>query len=380
MEDQKLYRTLDAAAMVGITSKEPKNTRYLFMRIMKELGLSPADTKTREGKGGQAEKFWSEEQIAVAKEYYNAHRRNSSPVEDNPNNEVDSVQDSPVTTEPVNDENDDELIDPPARTAADVNDNHDEKLTVQPVSAEIITIDQRAARIRKLTADVQRGIIEIGNELIAAKEEVGHGGWADWLKENFDWTQQTANRFMRVSERFGKLNNVVQFKPSTLQAMLALPEGTEEEFIEEQTEKGTPLEKQSARQVKKNVDEWKQKHAEEIAGEYLNVTGAEKNNQTVEELNHAVTPAVTDSKVTDNTAATVSDTHPTAPANDDDRSILPKYAIITTEQVTAIRELINQTDDWQKIKMIKDSLLELAREISKVIALTEAKIGELSSE
>ena len=130
-------------------------------------------------------------------------------------------------------------------------------------ASEIITLEDRANRIRKLQADVQRGIIEIGFELIAAKKEIGHGGWADWLATNFDWTQQTANRFMRVSERFGKLNNVVQFKPSTLQAMLSLPEGDEEAFIEAQADKGKPIESQSAREVKAAVKDWNQQHNEE---------------------------------------------------------------------------------------------------------------------
>lgn len=130
-------------------------------------------------------------------------------------------------------------------------------IDVAPVS-ETITLEDRANKIRQLQADVQRGIIAIGFELIAAKKEIEHGGWADWLKENFDWTQQTANRFMRVAERFGKLNNVVQFQPSTLQAMLALPEGDEERFIEAQAEAGKPVESQSARDVQKAVKEWNQ--------------------------------------------------------------------------------------------------------------------------
>lgn len=130
-------------------------------------------------------------------------------------------------------------------------------------ASEIITLEDRANKIRQLQADVQRGIVEIGFELIAAKKEIGHGGWADWLATNFDWTQQTANRFMRVSERFGKLNNVVQFKPSTLQAMLSLPEGDEEAFIEAQADKGKPIESQSAREVKAAVKDWNQQHNEE---------------------------------------------------------------------------------------------------------------------
>lgn len=38
------------------------------------------------------------------------------------------------------------------------------------------TLEARAERIRRLQADVQRGIIEIGFELIAAKKTVVHGG------------------------------------------------------------------------------------------------------------------------------------------------------------------------------------------------------------
>lgn len=131
-------------------------------------------------------------------------------------------------------------------------------IAVEPV-AESITLDERANRIRRYQDDVQRKIIEIGNELIAAKKEIGHGNWAQWIETEFYWTQQTANRFMRVAERFGNLNNVVQFQPSQLQAMLLLPEGDETAFIEQQTEAGHPVEKQSAREVQAAVKKWNQR-------------------------------------------------------------------------------------------------------------------------
>lgn len=131
--------------------------------------------------------------------------------------------------------------------------------TEEPPVVESITLDERANRIRRYQDDVQRKIIEIGNELIAAKKEIGHGNWAQWIETEFDWTQQTANRFMRVAERFGKLNNVVQFRPSQLQAMLLLPEGDETSFIEQQTEAGHPVEKQSAREVQAAVKKWNQR-------------------------------------------------------------------------------------------------------------------------
>ena len=384
MEDTKLYRTLEAAAMVGIMSKEPKNVRYLFMRIVQKLSLSPADEKTREG-GGKPEKFWNAEQIAAIKEYYNAHRRNSSTSEDEltKNNEVDSVPNSPATIEPVatNDEtnNDDN---PKLSSEEPTANKNDDNFIVSPIS-ETITLDERANRIRKLQADVQRGIIEIGQELIAAKAAVGHGNWSAWLEKEFSWTQRTANNFMRVAERFGKLEK-------TLQAMLQLPAGDEQEFIEAQTAAGKPIETQSARAVQSAVKQWK--NTKEVGrGEYINVTGAEKNNPIVEELNHTTTPTELDSKATNNPTVPVSDfdsnpkpvddqdtrtIEPDTAANDDKRSVLQKYTIITPEQITAIRDLINQTDDLQTIKAIHDSLLELGREIGEVVLLTEAKIGE----
>lgn len=132
------------------------------------------------------------------------------------------------------------------------------------VEAEIVTLNQRADRIRKLAADVTRGIIEIGNELIAAKAEIGHGNWATWLETEFQWTQRTANNFMRVAERFGKLENVFQFKPSTLIQMLALPVGSEDEFIAQQAESCKPVNEMKARDVQKAVKKFNQQRNGEL--------------------------------------------------------------------------------------------------------------------
>jgi hypothetical protein len=45
-------------------------------------------------------------------------------------------------------------------------------------------------------------IIEIGRELIAAKAAVPHGGWLPWLAEEFEWTDETARKYMRVAQAF----------------------------------------------------------------------------------------------------------------------------------------------------------------------------------
>ena len=129
------------------------------------------------------------------------------------------------------------------------------------MEVEEVTLETRAERIRQLQADVQRGIIEIGFELIAAKKEVGHGGWADWLKSEFNWSIRTAQNFMAIADRFGQTKSISFLTTTTLIKMLALPEGDEEAFIEAQAQAGSPVEKQSARQVQQVVKQWKKPKA-----------------------------------------------------------------------------------------------------------------------
>lgn len=47
---------------------------------------------------------------------------------------------------------------------------------------------------------------EAGKLLAEAKEKVGHGGWIEWLAENFKGTRQTAAKYMRVHKSLSTLN------------------------------------------------------------------------------------------------------------------------------------------------------------------------------
>lgn len=65
-----------------------------------------------------------------------------------------------------------------------------------------MTLSQRADRIRSLV-NVARGcIIEISRELIEAKQDIPHGYWLPWLEREFGWTEDTAQRYMRVANAF----------------------------------------------------------------------------------------------------------------------------------------------------------------------------------
>jgi hypothetical protein len=59
---------------------------------------------------------------------------------------------------------------------------------------------KHAAVIRRTAKRLIKDIVEIGRRLSIAKKLVGHGNWAGWLKEEFDWSEGTALNFMRVFE------------------------------------------------------------------------------------------------------------------------------------------------------------------------------------
>lgn len=124
-----------------------------------------------------------------------------------------------------------------------------------------LTLDERAVVIREVGKVEALAAIIRGQELIAAKAQVGHGNWEKWLAAEFGWSDRAAQNYMQIARRFGNSKSAfLQFaKKSTLDAMLALPEGEEENFVEAQASEGRPVESQSARQIKRSVSEYKAK-------------------------------------------------------------------------------------------------------------------------
>lgn len=327
--EQELFSTAQIADELEHKSKNPRRD---VLNIAKRLGFTPAleQTRSHNGKtaGGRPEKLWSREQRdAILADNHNRHKEPAQI--DSPDETPQAVDD---TQEPITDAK--PVADPPVEPA--------------PV-VEVVTLADRANRIRKLQADVQRGIIEIGNELIAAKKQVGHGNWSAWIDKEFSWSDRTARRFMAVAERFGKMDNVVRFQPSVLQAMLALPEGDEQEFIDAQAAAGTPVEKQSAREVQKNVKQFKQRQAAKKDSD---------NTEPVDELQ----PVRTDVDAEEIEAReVVAEPMPAAvslPAQmnepDEDTNV-----VTTPAQVAAIiRKLIDETDDDQQLNSLKIALTD----------------------
>lgn len=127
--------------------------------------------------------------------------------------------------------------------------------TVESVTLEIKTLHRQAQNLMLGYA------IEIGRRLVEVKELLPHGEWGEYLKTQVDYSQSTANNFMRIFEEYGSsqqcifgaeansqtLGNLPYTKALTL---LALPAEEREEFVIEHN-----VEELSTRELKELIKE-----------------------------------------------------------------------------------------------------------------------------
>lgn len=135
-----------------------------------------------------------------------------------------------------------------------------------------------AAEIRDIHSQTQKVVIynaiEIGRRLVEAKSLLQHGEWSNWLKESVNYSQSTANNFMRLFEEYGA-NQITLLDNNTKSpiydrltysqavALLAVPEEEREEFIEaHDVENMSTRELQDAIKAKEAAEK-KAKEAEE---------------------------------------------------------------------------------------------------------------------
>ena len=129
----------------------------------------------------------------------------------------------------------------------------------------MVSPEKLGEEIRELTRQAKAMTlyygVEIGRRLEAAKSMVPYGGWGAWLKENTEFSQATATRFMRVFNEYGAAQiGIFGAVPesSTLQnlsisnalRLLAVPEDEREEFAE-----AVDAENLSARELEKAIKE-----------------------------------------------------------------------------------------------------------------------------
>lgn len=121
------------------------------------------------------------------------------------------------------------------------------------MSETVITVPVRdintiTSEIRYIQNDVQQyaaqGALKIGERLCEAKELLGHGEFLPWIKDEFGWTDRTAQKLMAVYREFGDSQKSL-FGPeintktysdlpvSKLYLLISVPESEREDFVKE---------------------------------------------------------------------------------------------------------------------------------------------------
>jgi len=114
-------------------------------------------------------------------------------------------------------------------------------------------------KITKLTSEIliykqqtAQNIIEIGKRLIEAKEMLPHGEWLPWLQEKVEFTERTAQRFMKAANEFSNTTSMSYLGTTKVFALLDLPEDQRQDFIE-----SNPVEDMTTRELKAAIAEKK---------------------------------------------------------------------------------------------------------------------------
>ncbi|MCC2864896.1 DUF3102 domain-containing protein [Anaerovorax odorimutans] len=125
------------------------------------------------------------------------------------------------------------------------------------IRTEIKTIE---AQVYKTTLD---GVIQIGTRLQEVKEMLGHGNWLSWCKENLGYSDRQAQRYIEISQEYGKensayLNTTISSDLSISKAysLLSLPENEVEKFAEE-----NDIENMTVKKLESEIKEWKNRAA-----------------------------------------------------------------------------------------------------------------------
>ena len=103
----------------------------------------------------------------------------------------------------------------------------------KPTACPERTIEAITGEILELKKTAGEAILEIGKRLIEAKAMLSHGEWLPWLTEQVEFSERTAQNFMRLSREWSNPQTLADLGASKALALLALPPEEREQFMAE---------------------------------------------------------------------------------------------------------------------------------------------------
>ena len=119
-----------------------------------------------------------------------------------------------------------------------------------------------AEEARIYSESMAMNMLNLGRVFTEAKKQVAHGEWGDWVQRYSGMSARSAQQLMAIYSRFGDKPAFAGVEKSKMYKMLALPEGTEEAFVEK-----NDLSTMTSREVEEAVKRVREQANEEIRRE-----------------------------------------------------------------------------------------------------------------
>lgn len=246
---------------------------------------------------------------------------------------------------------------------------------IDVITTEIKTICEQA-RVLALTY-----AIEIGRRLEEAKDMLPHGEWGTWLREKVQFSQASANNYMRLFDEYGdkqitlfgaELNSQAFGNLTYTKALklLALPEGERENFVEE-----NDIENMSTRELDKLIKERDEalKKAEE----------ADKLRQAVDEANSEIerykqTSADIEKETADLKNEIAELTQKLEKAKDSEKKTKAKLKElkdnpdVPQDVIDKIKAEAEESASAEQAKIIEEKIAEANRKIAEAVSAKQA--------
>ena len=142
---------------------------------------------------------------------------------------------------------------------------------------EISLIDDLAEQAKALRASAEISLWQLARVLVEAEPLVPHGKWEQWLEDNAGMSVRSAQQAIQTYKRFNGNPRIEGLGRSQMIKLLALPEGTENEFLETHD-----VADMSAREVERAVKDAKAEMQAEIERERAARLEAEKRAEDAE--------------------------------------------------------------------------------------------------
>jgi Protein of unknown function (DUF3102) len=118
-----------------------------------------------------------------------------------------------------------DIVEAPAPTLQDLLDQHAEELA------------EHAEAIRAYGKRTVQSVLAIGRHLAEVKQLLGHGNWLSWLEQEFNWSEDTAERLIAVY----KLQRQIPFSGLYLLAAPSTPPEAIEVVVAKEEPQFRPL-------------------------------------------------------------------------------------------------------------------------------------------